>query len=259
MRLPRWCQAASAAKPTPPSSPSEASSEEPAPPEAIQAAENEDMTEDVRSGVDCFPADLNVTARFDPAYREALTELQLLSPPRRMTTSRHGRELQRWAPLDSTSAQRCKWTTGCIPLFPGGRVLLISSRKARHLWVLPKGGWELDETLAASALRETMEEAGVTGRLGPPLPARTYETRKARRRRLEPRDENAANEPQHTHNRLVLFPMYVQCVYDDWPERDARARCIVTIERALQLLGPQRPEFAALLQELCQRQWHEIV
>lgn len=43
-------------------------------------------------------------------------------------------------------------------------VLLITSRNGRG-WVVPKGGWELDETLEAAAARETLEEAGVRGRL----------------------------------------------------------------------------------------------
>ena len=30
-------------------------------------------------------------------------------------------------------------------------------------WVLPKGGWEIDETQREAALRETWEEAGVRG------------------------------------------------------------------------------------------------
>lgn len=41
------------------------------------------------------------------------------------------------------------------------RVLVISSSKHPSEWILPKGGWESDETLVECALREAEEEAGV--------------------------------------------------------------------------------------------------
>jgi 8-oxo-dGTP pyrophosphatase MutT (NUDIX family) len=53
------------------------------------------------------------------------------------------------------------------------RVLLIRSMKDPRLWVFPKGGIEAGETPQVAALRETFEEAGVSGlivaRAGPPL------------------------------------------------------------------------------------------
>lgn len=39
--------------------------------------------------------------------------------------------------------------------------LLISSHNTSDKWVLPKGGWEVDETEEEAAKRETFEEAGV--------------------------------------------------------------------------------------------------
>lgn len=44
------------------------------------------------------------------------------------------------------------------------QVLLISSSKHPNEWILPKGGWESDETLIECALREADEEAGVRTR-----------------------------------------------------------------------------------------------
>lgn len=44
------------------------------------------------------------------------------------------------------------------------QVLLITSRGGKG-WVFPKGGWEQDEVVEAAALRETIEEAGVRGRI----------------------------------------------------------------------------------------------
>jgi diphosphoinositol-polyphosphate diphosphatase len=98
-------------------------------------------------------------------------------------TSRQGRETQRWV-IDANSQQRIRLVTGCVPILNDGRILLVSaSRKAE--WILPKGGWELDETMEESAVRESFEEAGVLGALGTKLSEIEYETRKSRKRKLE--------------------------------------------------------------------------
>jgi ADP-ribose pyrophosphatase YjhB (NUDIX family) len=226
-----------------------------------------------------------------------IEELQQISRDARgrlmeLTVSREGRELQRWDHLGVTNSNNsndgncinyndqpnCRLTTGCIPILPGGRILLISSTKSSNIFVLPKGGWEHDESLPLSALRETFEEAGVTGLLGPPLPPLTYETKKSVSRRLllggtptkfiststtthgtSGRPISSSDSPisaYHTHNRLIIFPMYVQCIYDDWPERN-RLRRIVTTDEASVLLQ-HRPEFLHMIQELRDRKLHVI-
>ena len=97
--------------------------------------------------------------------------------------SRTGREAQRWA-TDAHTGHLIRLTTGCVPIMKDGRILLCSSSR-KEAWILPKGGWESDETLEESAMRETFEEAGVLGTLGPVLDEIEYETRKAKKRRLE--------------------------------------------------------------------------
>ena len=99
------------------------------------------------------------------------------------TVSRTGRETQRWA-TDPHTGQLIRLTTGCVPIMKDGRILFCSSSR-KEAWILPKGGWESDETLEESAMRETFEEAGVLGTLGPVLDEIEYETRKAKKRRLE--------------------------------------------------------------------------
>lgn len=47
----------------------------------------------------------------------------------------------------------------CIPVIDGKVVLVSSARKQSY--ILPKGGWEDDETAEQSAVREAYEEAGV--------------------------------------------------------------------------------------------------
>ncbi|KAI7901549.1 NUDIX hydrolase domain-like protein [Cokeromyces recurvatus] len=72
--------------------------------------------------------------------------------------SRHGHG------KDVVDTNNIRQVAGCIPLdLNNQRVLLISSRKNEDAWVLPKGGWETDETQKHAAQRETWEEAGVKG------------------------------------------------------------------------------------------------
>mmetsp|Transcript_26110 Transcript_26110/g.48665 ORF Transcript_26110/g.48665 Transcript_26110/m.48665 type:complete len:481 (-) Transcript_26110:27-1469(-) len=101
----------------------------------------------------------------------------------RRMTSRTGRETQRWA-TDASTNQLFRLVTGTVPIMNDGRILVCSSSKG-HEWILPKGGWEADETMEESASRETFEEAGILGTLGPKLEEVEYETRKAKKRRLE--------------------------------------------------------------------------
>ena len=83
--------------------------------------------------------------------------------------------------------------TGCVPILQSGKILFVSaSRKAA--WILPKGGWEQDESMEESAIRECYEEAGCIGTLGPALSPIQYETRKAKKRRVE---NESLNETEH--------------------------------------------------------------
>ncbi len=99
------------------------------------------------------------------------------------TVSRTGRENQRFETCSETG-RLIRLVTGTVPITNHGAILFVSAAKKRE-WILPKGGWELDETIEESALRETFEEAGVFGTLGPRLCDVVYETRKGRKRRLE--------------------------------------------------------------------------
>lgn len=104
----------------------------------------------------------------------------------KMTTqkiSRNGRQTQRWH-TDPATQRFYRLTTGCVPIVEGGKILFASASRKPE-WILPKGGWETDEAIEESAIRETFEEAGVLGILGPPLGEVEYETRKAKKRRLD--------------------------------------------------------------------------
>jgi diphosphoinositol-polyphosphate diphosphatase len=98
-------------------------------------------------------------------------------------TSRQGRSSQRWL-TDSDSNETIRLVTGSVPILRGGKILFVSASRKPE-WILPKGGWELDESLEESAIRESFEEAGVLGVLGPKLTEVQYETRKSKKRRIE--------------------------------------------------------------------------
>ncbi|KAG7381199.1 Nudix hydrolase 3 [Phytophthora boehmeriae] len=76
--------------------------------------------------------------------------------------SRVGRDKQRYS-KDGRKLMSC--TVVSHPTKKGADVLLISSSGTKGKWVLPKGGWEKDETITASARREVLEEGGVKGTL----------------------------------------------------------------------------------------------
>eukprot|EP00045_Choanoeca_perplexa_P002973 m.27986 g.27986 ORF g.27986 m.27986 type:complete len:174 (-) comp11798_c0_seq1:181-702(-) len=76
--------------------------------------------------------------------------------------ARVGREHQRYD-TDGT-----RLVAGCVPYrmtHTGCEVLLITNRKQTH-WIIPKGGWETDESATEAAARESYEEAGVVGEVG---------------------------------------------------------------------------------------------
>jgi ADP-ribose pyrophosphatase YjhB (NUDIX family) len=101
----------------------------------------------------------------------------------RSTVSREGRDLQRWEDTHDDS-QGIRLVTGAVPILSDSRILLVSAGKKAE-WIFPKGGWESDEYLEESAIREAFEEAGCSGVLGPPLESILYKRSKTPKPRLE--------------------------------------------------------------------------
>ncbi|KAL1507473.1 hypothetical protein AB1Y20_008309 [Prymnesium parvum] len=100
---------------------------------------------------------------------------------------------------------RQRLRAGCVPITiaPGGRLklLLIRSRKHPEWLTFPAGGVERGETLQQAAVRETFEEAGVSGQLGV--------------RVAEVRERKAWT---------VMYSLYVHAEHTEYEER-ARGRC----------------------------------
>ena len=87
-------------------------------------------------------------------------------------------------------------------------VLLITSRETRR-WVLPKGWPKPGVVPHRQAAREAFEEAGVTGKIGR-TPIGRYRYVKLLR--------NGSTIPC----RVDVFPLAVDQIHDDWPERGQR-------------------------------------
>ncbi|KAI7895183.1 NUDIX hydrolase domain-like protein [Mucor mucedo] len=102
---------------------------------------------------------------------------------------------------------------GCIAIDPNtNKVLIISSSKRENVWVLPKGGWEDDETKEQAAARETYEEAGVRGQIGNLVGSFI--------------DYNYYGEPK---SNVWFYELKVEEICSQWPESSFRQRKWVRI------------------------------
>lgn len=116
--------------------------------------------------------------------------------------SRNGRMSQRWY-TDPQNQRVYRMVTGCVPIVEGGKILFVSASRKPE-WILPKGGWESDEAMEESAIRESFEEAGVVGILGPRLNEFEYESRKSKKRRLD--QEEAQKRAKKVRDAHAISP-----------------------------------------------------
>ena len=124
---------------------------------------------------------------------------------------------------------------GIVPLTADkSQVLLIQSTR-RNGWVLPKGGWELDEpTASAAAQREAWEEAGIIVKIEQEL-GHIADTR--------PTSAQTEHAPKASYQ---FFEATVTEEKAEWPEKHKRNRQWYSYSQALQLLA-QRPELLEAL------------
>lgn len=115
-------------------------------------------------------------------------------------------------------------------------VVLISSRSGA--WILPKGGWERDETAREAAARETYEESGVYGLV-----------------HLEPLVELAYESKRGVACQLMLFLMDVKELLVEWPESSVRQRKLFSLDEAIRACGKE--EHRTALRELKLRGSHQ--
>ncbi|KAI8060093.1 NUDIX hydrolase domain-like protein [Gongronella butleri] len=136
--------------------------------------------------------------------------------------ARTGRDNQNY---DAHSARQ---VAGCVAIdTKTQRVLLVKSSKHAHVWVLPKGGWEKDETIEEAAARETYEEGGVCGDIKGLIG--------------EYMDYDKYEQPK-TH--FYFYEMHVTEILDQWPEM--RPRQWLTFDEALHTLR-FKPNYQTIL------------
>uniref|UniRef100_M4C2R0 Nudix hydrolase domain-containing protein n=1 Tax=Hyaloperonospora arabidopsidis (strain Emoy2) TaxID=559515 RepID=M4C2R0_HYAAE len=119
----------------------------------------------------------------------------------RLLQSRVGRDQQRYD--GNTRLLVCIAVVSRRPRNVGtdtDECLLISSSKHPTQWILPKGGWETDESVAESALREANEEAGVAGHIVDSLGTLDFASQ------------------QGKPCRFYGFKLQVTEIFDDWAE-----------------------------------------
>ncbi|XP_040996937.1 nudix hydrolase 18, mitochondrial-like [Juglans microcarpa x Juglans regia] len=140
--------------------------------------------------------------------------------------SRTGRLFQRY------NSKGYRQVVGCIPYryrktnqsssFEDIEVLVVSSQKSQAM-MFPKGGWEMDECKEVAARRETLEEAGVDGKVQKMLGKWNYKSKR--------------------HGKMhegYMFPLLVTKQLDIWPEKNLRERRWMSVKEA---------------REVCQQGW----
>ncbi|PLX23319.1 MAG: NUDIX hydrolase [Ignavibacteria bacterium] len=119
--------------------------------------------------------------------------------------------------------------SGVIPFRRHARgieILLITSARKKR-WILPKGVVEPGMSPRASAKKEALEEAGITGRI----------SREA--------VGDYVYQKWNGHCRVTMFAMQVTHVHESWEEDDIRDRRWVKLEKAQAMLD--RKELRTLL------------
>ncbi len=98
------------------------------------------------------------------------------------------------------------------------KIILITSR-TNGLWIFPKGNPIKNKTTYETAEQEAFEEAGINGKVDKKHP------------------QSFSYSHRGKEYEVVLFPMKVETILDDWPERKERERKSVSVTKALDLIS----------------------
>jgi len=143
------------------------------------------------------------------------------------TSARTGREKQRY------NSDGSRLVVGTLPFDPvTERVMLVASRNTPGSYSLPKGGWEIDETQEAAALRETWEEAGIRGII---------------RRKLGPFYHNKTLPNGNPSAEYYFYELEVEELADKFPEAKERERKWFSLDEALSRVEMKHPTQQVLL------------
>lgn len=137
--------------------------------------------------------------------------------------------------LKGFGTQGERLVAGVVPLSADKTQVLLIESTRRGGWVLPKGGWELDEkTASEAACREAWEEAGVICTIQADL-GLIADTR--------PNSKLTKHAPKATYQ---FFECIVNEERDEWPEKEKRKRQWVGYTTAVNFLT-ERPELLEAL------------
>jgi diphosphoinositol-polyphosphate diphosphatase len=110
---------------------------------------------------------------------------------------------------------------------------MVQSSRRGH-WVIPKGGWETDETVEEAAKREAWEEAGIVCKINYDLGI-IPEQRRA--------DQMTTQAPKASYH---FYEATVEKQEAQWPEMNKRTRMWMTFSQAESALK-DRPELLEAL------------
>ncbi|KAL2316452.1 Diphosphoinositol polyphosphate phosphohydrolase aps1 [Schizosaccharomyces pombe] len=179
----------------------------------------------------------------------------------RSMTSREGRTKNRFNPITGA-----RLAAGVVALSADKRkVLLVSSAKKHPSWVVPKGGWEADESVQQAALREGWEEGGLVGHitrsLGSFKDKRPTDTIDRRKKYLKQLMSKSSGNDVSTNTELgaeaekLLLPPRAECEFfeviverleDNYPEMRKRRRKWMSYQEAKEALTSRKDILAAL-------------
>lgn len=98
----------------------------------------------------------------------------------------------------------------------GKPMVIIITNRSGEKWILPKGQQEKELSNAQVAIEETIEEAGVVGKL---VDEKCYKDFERKRGTL-----------------LRVYPLYISKMLREWPEQYLRKRKLVSVKQALSLV-----------------------
>lgn len=147
----------------------------------------------------------------------------------RSMESRTGRSKQRYG----DSGERL--VAGVVPLNEAKTHVLLIQSTRRAGWVLPKGGWESDETCTEAAQREAWEEAGIVCNVDYDL-GQITEARTAK--------QISKDSPKALYQ---FYQVTVTREETEWPEKHKRNRQWATYAEAKDALQA-RPELLEALE-----------
>lgn len=143
--------------------------------------------------------------------------------------ARTGRNNQRYG----TNGERL--VAGIVPLSSDKYYVLLIQSTRHDTWVLPKGGWEMDEATAQdAACREAWEEAGIICKV-------TYDLGCIEEKRSP--SQMTKEAPRAIYH---FFEATVDKLENEWPESHKRNRKWCTYAEAAHALK-DRPELLAAL------------